>query len=72
MAGRFGDMRRGSANAAAGLITLRYGWAEVTGRACQTAAEIALVFRQRGWTGELRRCGAGCLSPMCGTCAETG
>lgn len=60
VAGRFQDMRRDSANAAAGLITLRYGWSDVAGRSCQTATEIAMVFRQRGWIGELSYCGPSC------------
>lgn len=60
VASRFDDMRRDSANAAAGLITLRYGWADVTGRPCQVANEIAKVLRQRGWPGAPRRCGPGC------------
>lgn len=57
---RFNDMRRDSANAAAGLATLRYGWADVVGRPCETAYEVAMLFRLRGWTGLPRRCGPAC------------
>jgi very-short-patch-repair endonuclease len=60
VARRFEDMRRDSANAATGLTTLRYSWADVAGRACQTAAEVATVLQLHGWTGSPRRCGPGC------------
>ena len=48
---RWRDYRRDNAGAADGIITLRYGWADVTGQPCQVAAQIAGVLRQRGWQG---------------------
>ena len=57
---RFRDMNRDNANTAAGITTLRYGWPDVTGRSCETASQIAAVFRQRGWDGLPRRCGPAC------------
>jgi very-short-patch-repair endonuclease len=53
---RWRDIHRDNYLAGAGIITLRYNWADVTKRPCQVAAEIALALRQRGWTGTLRRC----------------
>ncbi len=38
------------------VLTLRYGWHEVTEDPCGVAAEIARCLRTRGWVGELRRC----------------
>jgi hypothetical protein len=64
-ASRWLDARRDNANAADGIITLRYGWADVAYRPCDVAAEVARVLRRRGWTETLRRCGPNCtaLSP---------
>jgi len=50
------DNRRDNAAAARGLITLRYGWADVTERPCETAREVASVLSTRGWPGPFRRC----------------
>jgi hypothetical protein len=57
---RWRDKRRDNAAVATGLVTLRYGWADVTERACETAREVATVLGSRGWPGRLRRCGPGC------------
>jgi hypothetical protein len=57
---RWQDKRRDNAAAADGIFTLRYGWADVTERPCETAREIATVLAKGGWTGTLRRCGTGC------------
>jgi len=57
---RWQDKRRDNAAAADGIITLRYGWADVTERPCETAREIAAVLARAGWRGTLRRCGPGC------------
>jgi hypothetical protein len=57
---RWQDKRRDNAAAADGIFTLRYGWADVTERPCETAREIATVLARGGWPGTLRRCGAGC------------
>jgi hypothetical protein len=53
---RWDDIHRDNHFAGAGIITLRYNWADVTQRPCQVAAEIALTLRRRGWTGTLRSC----------------
>jgi hypothetical protein len=57
---RWLDIRRDNANAADGIITLRYGWTDVAYRPCAVAAEVARVLRRRGWDGSPRRCGPGC------------
>jgi predicted transcriptional regulator of viral defense system len=57
---RWQDKHRDNAAAAAGIVTLRYGWADVTERSCETAREVATVLGSRGWPGRLRRCGPGC------------
>ena len=57
---RWRDTRRDNANAADGIITLRYGWTDVAYRPCTVAAEVARALQRRGWTGTLRRCGPGC------------
>lgn len=57
---RWRDNRRDNAAAADGIFTLRYGWADVTERPCETAREVAAVLARRGWPGRLRRCGPGC------------
>jgi predicted transcriptional regulator of viral defense system len=57
---RWQDKHRDNASAAAGIVTLRYGWADVTERSCETAREVATVLGRRGWPGRLRRCGPGC------------
>lgn len=43
-----------------GTATLRYGWAAVSGRACETAAQVARLLQRGGWTGKARPCGPGC------------
>ena len=60
---RWRDIRRDNASAAEGQVTLRYGWADVTQRPCQVAAEVGAVLSGRGWDGWLRRCGPACLLP---------
>jgi hypothetical protein len=57
---RWRDTRRDNANAADGIITLRYGWTDVAYRPCAVAAEVARALQRRGWAGSLRRCGPGC------------
>jgi hypothetical protein len=58
---RHRDMRRDNAAVRVGRAPLRYGWGDVTERPCLVAAEVADIYRSRGWTGALRRCGPGCL-----------
>jgi hypothetical protein len=57
---RWRDIHRDNYFAGEGIITLRYSWADIITRPCQVAREIARVLRQRGWTGTVRSCGAGC------------
>ena len=60
--GRWRDTHRDNANLVLDARTLRYGWPDVTGHRCRTAAEIAAVLRRQGWTGTLRRCGPSCTA----------
>jgi very-short-patch-repair endonuclease len=60
VADRWRDIARDNASAADGLTTLRYGWADVAQRPCQTAAQIADVIRLRGWPGQPTPCGPSC------------
>ena len=57
---RWRDFRRDNAGAVDGIITLRYGWLDVTGAPCQVAAQVAAVLRRRGWTGAPQPCGPSC------------
>jgi very-short-patch-repair endonuclease len=50
------DKRRDNANAVRGITTLRFGVADLGDRRCQTAADVAAVLRQRGWTGIANPC----------------
>jgi hypothetical protein len=61
---RLRDVRRDNANVAAGQVTLRYTWADVTQRPCAVAAEVSTALRRRGWTGAARRCGRHCTLPQ--------
>ena len=58
--GSFRDHRRDNYGTVRGRATLRYGWADTTGRPCLVAAELAQVLRARGWAGLPRPCGPGC------------
>ena len=58
---RWNDIHRDNA-AAAGIITLRYGWLEVSQQPGQVAAQVAGVLAHRGYT-ETSPCGAGCPVP---------
>lgn len=60
---RWRDIARDNANAAAGQVTLRYGWADVTGRPCWVAGQVAAALARRGWAGAPRRCGRDCGLP---------
>jgi hypothetical protein len=53
------DQERDNQAAVAGS-TLRYGWSDVTRRACETARQEADALRHRGWTGKLKPCSPGC------------
>lgn len=52
------DRRRDNTAATDGWVTLRFGWADVNHRACETAALVAKVLRTRGWPGTLTLCPA--------------
>lgn len=54
------DIHRDNWMAAAGNVTLRYNWADVSVRSCQTAAEVAVTLKRRGWAGEPRACCSSC------------
>jgi hypothetical protein len=43
-----------------GRVVLRYGWCPVADTPCSTAAEVATVLSQRGWTGRPVPCSPGC------------
>ena len=58
------DTRRDNANIAAGQVTLRYTWADVTERTCSAAGEVAGALMRRGWLGAPRRCGRTCRLPQ--------
>lgn len=53
----FVDMSRDNDHALVGIVTLRFGWAHVTGsNDCSTAEVIAAALSSRGWTGPGRTC----------------
>jgi hypothetical protein len=54
------DQDRDNDAAAKGGSTLRYGWEDITSKACETAAQEAEALRERGWTGALKPCSAIC------------
>lgn len=60
---RWRDIHRDNASAEVGIVTLRYGWADVTKEPCRVAAEVARVLRNHGWNGRPRACGPGCAAP---------
>jgi very-short-patch-repair endonuclease len=57
---RWSDIHRDNYLARTGIIVLRYSWADITTRPCEVAMEIAIVLRQRGWTGTVRSCCRSC------------
>jgi hypothetical protein len=50
------DKRRDNANAAKGIVTLRFGLGDLGDRRCDTAATVATVLRLRGWPGVPHLC----------------
>ena len=52
----FRDLERDNAHAEHNLITLRYGSADVRGKPCEVAAQVATALRSRGWTGVYAGC----------------
>jgi hypothetical protein len=59
---RWHDAHRDNFLAAAGIVTLRYSWADVTERPCQVAGEVGRALRRRGWPGSVSRCGLTCAA----------
>ena len=57
---RWGDMDRDLDAGAEGQLTVRLGWRHVMEDGCRTAQRMALVLRQRGWSGQVRPCGPAC------------
>jgi hypothetical protein len=58
---RWLDIQRDNAAATSGIITLRYGYRELTIRPCWVAGQVAEVLILRGWQGSPRPCSASCL-----------
>jgi hypothetical protein len=54
--GRFRDFRRDNDFAVRSLVTLRYGWYDVTERSCEVAQQVGTVVASRGWTDLIQRC----------------
>jgi hypothetical protein len=50
------DKHRDNANAVRGIITLRFGVADLGDRRCQTAADVAAVLSLRGWASVAHPC----------------
>jgi hypothetical protein len=61
---RWRDIHRDNYHAGYGILTLRYSWADIVGRPCFVAREVAQVLTRRGWTGTLRRCGPTCQAGL--------
>lgn len=57
-AGERRDAWRDAHHLALGLVTLRFGWADLVGYPCEVAAAIAEVLHSRGWEGAARPCRA--------------
>lgn len=53
------DQERDNQAAVSGS-TLRYGWTDVTRKACETARQEADALCHRGWTGRVKACSPGC------------
>jgi hypothetical protein len=59
---RWADSRRDNAHATAGILTVRYNWADVTERPCFVAAQVAGLLSIRGTQVVLRQCGPACTA----------
>lgn len=69
---RWRDTRRDNFSAASGLITLRYSYADIMGRPCEIANEVARALASRGYTGGTRRCGDLCAPGAATVLARVG
>jgi very-short-patch-repair endonuclease len=56
------DKRRDNENNIHGIVTLRFGFPDVSDRCCETAAAVAAMLHRRGWSARARRCSR----PGCG------
>jgi hypothetical protein len=59
---RWRDIHRDNSGARSGIVTLRFSWADVTSRPCESAAVVADVLQLSGWDGDLCRCGRLCIA----------
>lgn len=50
------DKRRDNENIVRGIVTLRFGWSDVSDRCCETAAIVAAVLQRHGWRGSPHPC----------------
>lgn len=50
------DMERDNEHLLDGVVTLRFGWRQVTSDPCRVAAVVAQALTRAGWTGVLRPC----------------
>jgi very-short-patch-repair endonuclease len=57
---RWQDIWRDNAAAADGASTLRYGYRELTARACLVASQVSEALTCRGWQGSARQCSVAC------------
>jgi len=57
---RWFDVWRDNASAADGVVTLRYGYRDITATPCVVAAQVSEVLRSRGWSKSAQPC-----SPTC-------
>jgi hypothetical protein len=58
---RWADLDRDVDSAVAGDLTVRLGWQQVL-EPCRTASRVARLIAARGWDGEVRACGPGCVA----------
>jgi hypothetical protein len=56
---RWSDIRRDNGAGADGIITLRYGWTDISQHPCLVASQVARALRRGGHTGA-RACSPGC------------
>jgi hypothetical protein len=56
---RWSDIQRDNAALISGIVTLRYGWLDVSQHPCLVAAQVARLLELRGFAGA-RPCSAGC------------
>ena len=50
------DKRRDNANTLQDILTLRFGFRDLDGHRCETAAAVATLLSRRGWPGSPRPC----------------